>query len=361
LVKGRGFLPQLGERVPEAASCRRRLKGTSSMFSFQDFLSGGLASFQQAQAQAQQQQQQPGQTGVPPASKRFLAGLKDIQVTADDLLEENNKECLVCLEEQKVGGLACKLPCGHLYHRACVTDWLHRHCTCPCCRFEVESDDVEYEKDRRLRMKKRKLRMRADEINHKTLGEMRELCRSLQVSIVGCLEKSEIVDRLVKSGKIEITEAAPVLEMKKSDFFAKGVGELRHMLLSYGLSDEGALEKRELRSRLEESGRLVIVDDDDDGEEPSRAGGGAASAEARPAVQGAGATKSSSREPAVPSPKQARGSEPMKLTTTLLASLPVRDIKNILSAHSIDASRCLERRDMIDLMKADARFEIIED
>ena len=101
------------------------------------FGSGGGMPFQQPPP--------PTQPTIPPASRNFLAALKDIPVTADDILEVNNRECLVCLEDHAVGGLAVKLPCGHLFHRACVCDWLKRHCTCPCCRFEVESDDAEYE------------------------------------------------------------------------------------------------------------------------------------------------------------------------------------------------------------------------
>jgi len=355
---------------------------------------GGLGDF----AQQQQQPQQP--KGIPPASRKFIESLKELQITADDLIEENNKECLVCLDEQKVGGLGVKLHCGHLYHRACLVDWLNRHCTCPCCRFEVESDDADYEKERRLRMKKRKLRMRADEISHKSLSQLRELCRSLQVSIIGCLDKTEIVDRLVKSGKIEITEGCPAVEITRSDFMRRGVGELRHMLLSYGLSDEGAIEKKELRSRLENSGRLVIIEDEkasDDamgGYATARAdsvlggdgggGGGAAGGKAdsldesrpdhhsrtgehsapRKIVAEESATQStasSSAPAAAAAPTVESSAATFALSASLLAELPVREIKSILSSHNIDASRCVERRDLVDLLRADKRFTISDD
>lgn len=38
-----------------------------------------------------------------PASKKALQNLSIVSVTADDLLEETNKECLICLEEQCIG------------------------------------------------------------------------------------------------------------------------------------------------------------------------------------------------------------------------------------------------------------------
>lgn len=66
----------------------------------------------------------------PPASWRVIQKLTLVQVTSDDLLEVMNKECPICLEEQKIGATACKLQCGHLYHRDCVVKWLNRHCTC---------------------------------------------------------------------------------------------------------------------------------------------------------------------------------------------------------------------------------------
>jgi len=372
------------------------------MFSpfFQDFSQAFMGGFDpQPQAAAQPKT-------IPPASRKFIDNLKELHVTADDLLEENNKECLVCLEEQKVGGLGVKLPCGHLYHRACVVDWLRRHCTCPCCRFEVESDDAEYEKERRMRMKKRKLRMRTDEISTKSLSQLRELCRSLQVSTVGCLDKTEIVDRLVKSGKIEITEGAPALEITRSDLMRKGVSELRHLLLSYGLSDEGALEKRELRARLEDSGRLVIVEDASE-VLPLDAMGGydTTSRESRGArdlsmgilnpeivdpMQDTGNNKICHNDASVNSSEEAgadvnsseeagagaasvignsadsreafvSSENAFTLCSSLLKSLPVRDIKNILSNSGIDASRCFERRDLIDLLRADSRFSILDD
>ena len=72
-----------------------------------------------------------GPTGIaPPASRNAIRNLSIVQVTSDDLIEETNKECLICLEEQKIGSTACKLACGHLYHQSCLTEWLQKSCTC---------------------------------------------------------------------------------------------------------------------------------------------------------------------------------------------------------------------------------------
>ena len=102
---------------------------------------------QQFQHNAQQQPQRPSTT-APPASKRLLRNLPAVKVTADDLIEETNKNCCVCLEDQLVGTTAIKLPCGHIYHPNCLREWLEKSCTCPVCRFELETDDPAFEEDR---------------------------------------------------------------------------------------------------------------------------------------------------------------------------------------------------------------------
>ena len=195
---------------------------------------------------------------TPPASKRVLASLPQVKVTADDILEATNKECLICLEEQKIGSWACKLQCGHLFHKNCVAEWLEKHCTCPVCRFELETDDTAYESERKKRMKKRKLRLRMDEINNKSIAQLREISQNLNIDISGCIDKTEIVDKLVKSGGIEITEGMPPIEMSEEEFNSKTVSELRFLLLSFGISDRDAIEKSELRSKLLASGRIVF-------------------------------------------------------------------------------------------------------
>ena len=48
--------------------------------------------------QAQQQEQRKN----PPASHKIINNMPMVTVTADDLLEVTNKECLICLDEQVI-------------------------------------------------------------------------------------------------------------------------------------------------------------------------------------------------------------------------------------------------------------------
>jgi hypothetical protein len=109
-------------------------------------------------------------------------------------------------------------------------------------------------------MLKRKMRFRLDELRSKKVSQLREVATSLLVSLVGCIDKGDVIDKLLGSGMIELIEGAPVIMKSTAEFEAMGVGELRSSLLSFGLSDEGAIEKSELRQRLLTSGRIALID-----------------------------------------------------------------------------------------------------
>ena len=56
---------------------------------------------------------------------------------------ENAPDCTICLETLKKGDEVKKLPCGHVFHSACVTPWLiKKRPVCPVCRQGIFEDDM---------------------------------------------------------------------------------------------------------------------------------------------------------------------------------------------------------------------------
>ena len=59
--------------------------------------------------------------------------------------------CAVCKEAVQAGEVVSALPCSHAYHSECIRPWLEERNSCPVCRFELPTDDEEYEERRRGR------------------------------------------------------------------------------------------------------------------------------------------------------------------------------------------------------------------
>ncbi|RID81303.1 hypothetical protein BRARA_A03893 [Brassica rapa] len=82
-----------------------------------------------------------GIRGNPPAAKRIVDDLPVVELT----VEQGDVVCAVCKDEMVLEEEVKRLPCRHLYHGECITPWLGIRNTCPVCRFELPTDDAEYE------------------------------------------------------------------------------------------------------------------------------------------------------------------------------------------------------------------------
>jgi hypothetical protein len=304
---------------------------------------------QQQFQQQQQQQQQNAETrspdNPPPASAHAIASLPIVRITADDLLEETNKECVVCLDDQRLGNMACKLPCGHLFHKTCVSEWLQKKCTCPVCRYELETSDPVYEAQRQKRMKSRKLRMRMDELKAKSISQLRSIASQFQVNISHCIDKTEIVDCLIKADCIIITERVPTMQMSRSDFNSMSVAQLRHLLLSFGLSDSGLIEKRELRDELIRSERIVLVDDTIENVDSSNDHGTSSSSDGSNSSSSA-SSESHSNEAYDMNPP------PVALPDLLsqLQNLPLSSLRELCANVGVSLKGCLDKSDVVQTL-----------
>ncbi|KAJ9552820.1 hypothetical protein OSB04_016865 [Centaurea solstitialis] len=86
----------------------------------------------------------PNRYGTPPASKSVVQNLPSVKIT-DDLLESDYSDCAVCKDSFELHEEAKQLPCKHVYHQDCIVPWLELHNSCPVCRYELPTDDPEYE------------------------------------------------------------------------------------------------------------------------------------------------------------------------------------------------------------------------
>ncbi|CAN6682852.1 unnamed protein product [Malus baccata var. baccata] len=88
-----------------------------------------------------------GRRGSPPASKNAVSELPSVKIASED----EAVVCAICKDMVNVGEMSKKLPCGHGYHGDCIVPWLSSRNTCPVCRFELPTDDPEYEEERKKR------------------------------------------------------------------------------------------------------------------------------------------------------------------------------------------------------------------
>jgi len=69
-------------------------------------------------------------------SRRAIAQMEVYpNATEEDVANDNT--CIICREEMVPGPSAKKLPCGHIFHAACLRSWFQRQQTCPTCRLDV--------------------------------------------------------------------------------------------------------------------------------------------------------------------------------------------------------------------------------
>lgn len=66
--------------------------------------------------------------GMPPL---VLERLPEMTYGADGVPTLEDPTCTICIENIKEGDTIRKLPCGHMFHKACVDSWLTRSATCP--------------------------------------------------------------------------------------------------------------------------------------------------------------------------------------------------------------------------------------
>lgn len=113
----------------------------------------------------------------------------------------------------------------------------------------------------------------------------------------------------------------------------KSISYLKTMLREHGLSLANICEKEDMISRLVHSGKLLIDAD------------------------AHGSSTGFSEEKSCTSMKR---TDKLELSQSLLASLPVQEIKSIMASYGIDSSACYERRDLIDRLASSSSVIVLE-
>nr|BAN66011.1 conserved hypothetical protein [Babesia bovis] len=93
----------------------------------------------------------PNREGPPPTAQRILENLE-----TETLDEEHAKElgtCAICTEDFAAGDRINWISkdrklCGHGFHVDCIVPWLKQHNSCPVCRYELPTDDEDYNRQR---------------------------------------------------------------------------------------------------------------------------------------------------------------------------------------------------------------------
>ncbi|CAN6467540.1 unnamed protein product [Victoria cruziana] len=86
--------------------------------------------------------------GPPPAAGSVVRSLPRV-IISEAHEEHGIVVCAVCKDNLVIGAEATQLPCSHLYHASCILPWLSARNSCPICRYELLTDDKDYENGKR--------------------------------------------------------------------------------------------------------------------------------------------------------------------------------------------------------------------
>eukprot|EP00850_Spirogloea_muscicola_P016228 SM000130S27115 [mRNA] locus=s130:224191:226829:- [translate_table: standard] len=92
-------------------------------------------------------EQDQNRHGPPPASKTAVEAMPVI-IIGPEHVGTDASQCAVCKDEFELGTAVRQMPCKHMYHPDCILPWLEQHNSCPVCRYELPTDDPDYERTR---------------------------------------------------------------------------------------------------------------------------------------------------------------------------------------------------------------------
>eukprot|EP01018_Ginkgo_biloba_P019415 Gb_16547 [translate_table: standard] len=88
--------------------------------------------------------------GAPPAAKSAIENLPSVIICQQEM-DSGAALCAICKDTIPLGEPGKQLPCLHLYHGDCIVPWLSSRNSCPICRYELPTDDPDYEEQKKQR------------------------------------------------------------------------------------------------------------------------------------------------------------------------------------------------------------------
>lgn len=91
--------------------------------------------------------------GNPPAAEKAIEKLEKCKIDEIKLKEFGFENlCAICKEEFIINEDCLLMPCHHHFHRVCLLPWLKERNTCPVCRYELPTDDEDFEQRKKQKI-----------------------------------------------------------------------------------------------------------------------------------------------------------------------------------------------------------------
>ncbi|KAH8093441.1 hypothetical protein JL720_4575 [Aureococcus anophagefferens] len=198
--------------------------------------------------------------GAPPIAEGARGELPLVKITEEDLIQDGNDECCVCLDPQRVGDVATKLPCGHLYHSDCAVSRLGATARARTAATS-SSRATRASSGRRCRMAARVPRYRMRELERLGVRELRALAAARGKAFRDVTEKRDLIMRLVETGVVQLVKEAPpkALDVDEAGMRATwSIKQLKRLMAEIGVDSTKCVEKAELVDHLVASGRVAF-------------------------------------------------------------------------------------------------------
>ena len=77
-----------------------------------------------------------------PTDAAIVSELPENEIDDINKLDNDKKNCVICMEDFKNGDKSTNLPCLHMFHTNCIQSWLKKQNTCPICKFKLTQDNI---------------------------------------------------------------------------------------------------------------------------------------------------------------------------------------------------------------------------